>query len=245
MTSLWSAVPRAESTAAFDRANPLARLVAALLISIPSLVWVNRTLALATIVVTLVVTVVASGISRRGLALATSWTLVAGATAGVANALGAPSSAPDRISLGIDMGLRVVAVVLPGLVAFATIDPSDAADAAVFQLHVPVRAAYGVLAAVRQAPALITDWHRQADAERARGIVGHGPIDAVRRWWRRIFGLLVAALRRAQRTAIALDSRGFDQLDRRAAAASPWRWSDTAWVAGGLATALLLVGLTV
>jgi len=244
MTTPWSAVPRAEARAPFDRANPLARLLAALLISIPSLVRVDRTLSLATITVTLVVTVIASGISRRGLALATGWTLVAGATAGVANAIGAPSSAPDRISLGIDMGLRVVAVVLPGLVAFATIDPSDAADAAVFQLHVPVRAAYGVLAAVRQAPALMTDWQRQADAERARGIVARGPVNAARRWWRRILGLLVAALRRAQRTAVALDSRGFDQLDRRAAAASPWRWSDTAWVAGSLAAALLLAHLT-
>lgn len=103
---------------------------------------------------------------------------------------------------------RVLAVALPGLVAALALDPTALADELVVRARVPARAAYGVLAGLRLLPLLGDEWDILARADRARGLSGRGPADRARQFASMTFRLLVAAMRRGARLALAMDTRG-------------------------------------
>lgn len=120
---------------------------------------------------------------------------------------------------GVALGLRVIAVAVPGFLVFATTDPTDLADSLVQQLRLPARFAIGALAALRLLPVLAVEWHMLAMARRARGLdAGGNPVAGVRLFASTVFGLLVAAIRRATRLATAMDARGFDSGAARSSA---------------------------
>ena len=109
------------------------------------------------------------------------------------------------------LSLRLVAVTLPGLVVFATVDPTDLADALVQNLRAPARFAIGALAGFRLMPLLGAEWRMLTLARRARGVdAGGNPVAAVRLFTATTFALLVGAIRRGTRLATAMDARGFD-----------------------------------
>ncbi len=224
------ASPRREATHWFTRSNPLARIGGSALVSLPNLFVLDAVTAGLTLVVSLALLPVL-GLPWRTVGRTLGVVAFVAGSAVVANALAGDGSW-GRAGLA---GLRVAALVLPGVLAFLTIDPVDLADSLVHQLGVPVRFAYGVLAAVRLTPGLAQEWHVLARAERARGLTGRGPGGLVRRWSRRTVALLVSAVRRATRVATALDARGFDSAQRGAAGASPWAGSDTALVVAAAA----------
>ena len=230
MSLAAAATPRNDAAHWFTRTNPLARLAGSIGLSLPNLFVLDAVTAGCTVVSSLALLPV-TGLPYRVVGRTLAVLLLVAGSAAVANALaGAPSPAVAGLA-----GLRVLALVLPGALAFSTLDPVDLADSLVHQLRVPVRFAYGVLAAVRLTPALTEEWQVLARAERARGLVGRGPADLVRQWARRSVALLVAAVRRASRVALALDSRGFDTATRSAAGASAWTPDDTLLVAAGAA----------
>jgi energy-coupling factor transport system permease protein len=113
------------------------------------------------------------------------------------------------IGNGVGLGLRLMAVALPGVVAFATIDPTDLADALIQQAKVPARYAIGALAALRLLPLLADEWRLLMLARRARGIEARGPVSWARLMAGAVFALLVGAIRRGIRLAVAMDARGF------------------------------------
>ena len=102
----------------------------------------------------------------------------------------------------------MLAVALPGLVAAVAMDPTGLADALVVRLRVPARPAYSVLAGLRLLPLLADEWAVLGRASRARGLGGSGIRARARQFASMTFRLLVAALRRGGRLAIALDARG-------------------------------------
>ena len=223
MTLAAAASPRSDATHWFTRSNPVARIGASVLLSLPNLFVLNAVTAGVTLAFAIAVLPVLGLPSRTVVRTLALVTFVAG-SAVIANALaGAGSWSQAGLA-----GLRVTALVLPGVLAFLTIDPVDLADSLVHQLRVPVRFAYGALAAVRLTPGLAQEWQVLARAERARGLAGRGVGGLVRRWARRAVALLVSAVRRATRVAVALDARGFDSVTRSAAGDSAWAWSDTA-----------------
>lgn len=109
------------------------------------------------------------------------------------------------VPAGVSIGLRVVGIALAGIVAIASIDPTDLFDAVVEHLHAPRRFTVGALAAFRLMPLFADEWQTIALARRARGIDG-GRVAGFLPMTR---SLLVAAIRRATRLAIAMDGRGF------------------------------------
>ena len=230
MSLAAAATPRNEASHWFTRSNPLARLGGSVALSFPNLFVLDAVTAGITVAAALALLPV-MGLPWRVVGRTLAVLVLVAGSAALANALaGAPSPAVAGLA-----GLRVLALVLPGALVFATLDPVDLADALVHQLRVPVRFAYGVLAAVRLTPALAEEWLVLARAERARGLVGRGPVDLVRRWTRRSVALLVAAVRRASRVAVALDSRGFDTATRSTAGSSSWVPADTLLVTAGAA----------
>ncbi len=148
------------------------------------------------------------------------------------------------VSLGL--ALRVPAVALPGIVVFATTDPTDLADALVQHAKAPARFAIGALAAFRLMPLLGDEWRMLRLARRARGLdAGRNPVAHLRQFGEMTFAILVGAIRRGTRLATAMDARGFDS-GRPRSIARPQRFTvaDTEMilVAALVAAAALLSG---
>ena len=148
------------------------------------------------------------------------------------------------ISAGLAIGLRVVVIALTTLLVFGPSDPTRMADSLVQQWHAPDRFAYGTLAALRVAPFMAGDWATIGAARRLRGLTPRDPVGRVREAGGRLLVMLVSAIRRAERLALAMDARGFDSGIRR----THFRevragWRD--WVAIGVAAAVAAVALLV
>jgi energy-coupling factor transport system permease protein len=115
------------------------------------------------------------------------------------------------LATALGLALRVIAVSLPGVLVFATTDPTDLADALVQNVRAPRRFAIGALAAFRLVPLLSQEWQLIGMARRARGVdAGRNPVAKLRLFTSTAFGLLVGAIRRGTRLATAMDARGFD-----------------------------------
>jgi len=222
------------------RRHPLAKLGVAAVVAAGLLVSVDLVTASAVLAVELACLPLA-GVGWRFL-VRRAWPLpLAAGGVAVANLV---ASNAHGVAVGA-ISLRLVAIALPGLVAFASTDPVDLADALHQQLRVPARFAYGSLAALRLLPLLSVEWQVIRRARRSRGIdAGRSPLGAARLWSSTVFGLLVAAIRRATRLASAMESRGFDAGGPRTVArrqvlgAADWALLGGSVVAVGGANAL-------
>jgi energy-coupling factor transport system permease protein len=198
---------RADPRGPLVSANPLAKLGAAAIVMLVLFLSVDPVMPLL-LLFAIAVAVRLSGIPSRALLVRSAPLLVAATGAALVNGIfgaGGPS-----LVAAIATGLRLIAIALAGIVAFVTIDPTDLADALVQHLHAPPRFAVGALAAFRLLPLFATEWETIGLARRARGI------DDADRWLTRVssfrertFTLLVAAIRRGVRLALAMDARGF------------------------------------
>jgi energy-coupling factor transport system permease protein len=241
------------------RANPVAKLGAGLLILLALFASLDGVTALI-IGAGLLAVLPASGLSPRVL-LSRAWLVAAVALSiGVFNILfaaqqlGSPVVSVGPVSIGartiadgVGLALRLLAVALAGLLATATSDPSEMADALVAQLRVSPRFAVGVLAALRLLPILAREWQIIGLARRARGIdAGRSPVAAAGLFGGRLMALLVAAIRRGTRMAMAMEARGFGTRPCRTLARTPhMRTSDWLWIAGAALLSAAAIGVSV
>ena len=142
-------------------------------------------------------------------------------------------------------GLRLLALALPAVLVYATTDPTDLADSLVQHVKAPPRFAIGALAAFRLSGALTEEWRLIAMARRARGIdSGRNPVRWVALFFGTAFGLLVSAIRRGTRLALAMDARGFDAgVPRSVARPQPFGRPDWLLILATLALTVLLLTL--
>jgi energy-coupling factor transport system permease protein len=224
------------------RRNPLATLAAAGAVTVAALLAADLLTPLILLGGTLLATPL-SGLGPRRLFLRT-WPLLLGATGiGLSNYLYGDISAGTALALG----LRVAAMALAGILVLGAMDPTELADALVQHLRAPARFAYGALAAVRMLPLLAAEWQTIGLARRARGIeAGWNPLSHARLFGGRVFALLVGAIRRATRLAMAMDARGFDADEPRTyARRSVFSRADAVVVAAGLTLALGATAISV
>jgi energy-coupling factor transport system permease protein len=169
---------------------------------------------------------VGSRLPGRRVALLAMPALVAMVSVAFSNALLSSGGLtdPDSWAAAALPASRVLAVALPGLVAAVAIDPTALADSLVSRLRVPARPAYSVLAGLRLLPLLADEWVVLSRATRARGVGGRGLPSRARQFASMTFRLLVGALRRGGRLAVALDARGL-RADGQRTIARPVRWS--------------------
>jgi energy-coupling factor transport system permease protein len=205
------------------RRNPVAKLAAALVFTVPLLATVDPlTPALALVVELAVLPLFGLGylmLARRAwpllvAALGIVVTMVlfnASRTGTLLVALGPFDVTTGVLTTALGLALRIFAFALPGVLVFATTDPTDLADALVQNAKAPARFAIGALAAFRLVPLLADEWQMLTLARRARGIdAGRNPVAHLRLFGSTAFALLVGALRRGGRLAVAMDARGFD-----------------------------------
>lgn len=130
--------------------------------------------------------------------------------------------------------LRVLAIALPSVVLFVTVDPTDLADGLAQVVHLPARFVLGALAGLRMVGLFLDDWHALELARRARGVADRGRI---RRFVGMAFALLVFSIRRGSKLATAMEARGFGAPVRRTWA-RPSRFGAPEW-------GLLLIGAAI
>ena len=229
---------RPDPRAFLARANPVAKLAAA------GILMAVLFMASGPIIPTLVLAAVLAsapltGLSARDLLSRTWPLLLAAVSVGFLNVLLAPSGAGGAGLLdGLSLGLRLLGVALSGVLAIASTDPTDLADALQQQARLSPRLAVGVLAAVRMLPMLATEWQVLGMARRARGVsAGWSPLAAAQLGFRMLLALLVGCVRRATRLATAMEARGFGAATCRTVA-RPQRMRPADWALLGAAVAL-------
>ncbi|GGN28555.1 energy-coupling factor transport system permease protein [Actinoplanes campanulatus] len=253
-----SVEPIADPAAPLARRNPVAKLGAALLFTLPLILSVDPFTPSAALVVELLV-LPFFGIRMRLLArrlaplllaaggILVTMVLFAGERTGATVA----SLGPFDVTTGVlatagALVLRIFAIALPGIVVFATTDPTDLADALVQNAKAPARFAIGALAAFRLVPLLGQEWRALTLARRARGVdAGRNPLAKLRLFASTAFALLVGALRRGVRLAVAMDARGFDAgVPRTHARVQHFTAPDAVLLAAALLTGLAILTAT-
>lgn len=247
-----------DASAPMARANPVAKLGAALVLLFALFASLDGVTALV-VLAGLTALLPASGLAPATL-LGRAWLVGLGAVSiGLVNVLFAPEQlGPTVVALGplrigsetlvggLGLMCRLLSIALAGILATATSQPTELADALVQQLRVSPRFAFGALAALRLLPLMALEWQTIGIARRARGVeAGRSPIRAVRLFFGQLLALLVGAVRRASRMALAMEARGFGALPCRTVAREQrMRAGDWAWVFGALALGAVAIGVS-
>lgn len=203
--------------------NPVAKLGVSALIAIPLVLTLDVVSAAVALALECVLFLFA-GVGWREFWLRTWPVWIAAPLTGVTIALYGEASGTVyaewfvvRISEGsIELALatffRVLAIALPSVVLFITVDPTDLADGLAQVLRLPARFVLGALAGMRMIGLFIDDWRALELARRARGVADRGRI---RRFLGMAFALLVLSIRRGAKLSTAMEARGFGAAGRR------------------------------
>lgn len=248
-----------DPAAPLARANPVAKLAAAAVLLAALFASLDGVTALV-VVLALLACVPISGLTA-GTLLRRSWLILGLAISiGTFNVLFAATQlgptvveiGPLRIGAetlvnGAGLALRLVGIALVGLLALATSQPTEVADALVQQLRVSPRFAIGAVAALRLLPLLAHEWQLISMARRARGVdAGRNPIAAARLFGGQLLTLLIGAVRRGGRMALAMEARGFGALPTRTVArVARMRAADWALIGASIVLATAAIGLSV
>lgn len=197
--------------------NPVAKVAATVPLSIALLLTLDPVSAGVAIVCELVIfTVIGLGPLLWSARTLPVW--IAAPLTGISMVLyGAPSGqvyvdaglihiTEGSVAIGLATTARVIAIALPAVVLFLTIDPTDLADGLAQTLRLPARFVLGGLAALRLAGTSVDDWRTISLARRARGVADRA---VLRRGIGQAFALLVLSVRRASTLATAMEVRGF------------------------------------
>ncbi len=227
--------------ASLARAHPLAKIAAALVLMFTLFLTLDP-LTPALVLVAESAAVPLIGIAPRALLRRAFPVFAAAIGIGFFNAL-----LSGNVGGGIAIGVRLVGIALAGIVAVASIDPTELADALTEHLHAPARFTIGALAAFRLMPLFADEWDTIALARRARGLDdARGPISRVTGFFAMTQSLLVATIRRGTRLALAMDGRGFADLGYRTLARPrPIVAQDWALIAASFAVAALATAASV
>lgn len=137
--------------------------------------------------------------------------------------------------------LRVLAIALPAVALFATVDPTELADGLAQRVHLPARFVLGALAAIRLVGLMREDWRSLELARRARGVADRG---LVRRFAGSAFALFVLSIRRGSALATAMEARGFGGGTRRTWARDS-RFAGPEWMLLAVGAAVAAVSVVV
>jgi energy-coupling factor transport system permease protein len=114
---------------------------------------------------------------------------------------------------GATMAARLLAILSASAMFVLTTDPSQFVRALIHQARVSPRIAYSVFAAYRFVPLLQVELETIRAAHQMRGGVGGGgPFGQIREIVGYAIPLLASAVRKGERVALAMESRGFGAL---------------------------------
>lgn len=230
---------RVQRTGPIAPRSALAKLIAALLISVPLILTIDVLSASVAVLLEIPLLILA-GLGAREFFTRTAVLWIAAPLSALTIALyGATSGeilaewfvirvSEGSLALAAATAVRVLAIGLPAVVLFVTVDPTDLADDLGQRLRLPARFVLGALAGMRMLGLVVEDWRALSLARRARGV---DDVGRVRRVFGMTFALFVLAIRRASSLATAMEARGFGGDEPRTwARKSRWTGADTALV---------------
>ena len=237
-----------------DGVTPVTKLLLALLLSVPLFASIDITSALAAIVLQLLCLPLTglrlSTVLKRLLPIAifapiagVSMLLYAEPAGCIYWTFGFATISDDSITLAIAVSLRVIALGLPTILLFGGTDPTELADALAQVARLPSRFVLGILAGTRMLGLFLDDWRTMSLARRARGVGDRG---VLRRFFSMAFVLLVFAVRRGSKLALAMEARGFGSgIPRTWSRPSRLHPRDAVAVVGGIAIMALALAAAV
>ncbi|MDQ0728104.1 energy-coupling factor transporter transmembrane protein EcfT [Microbacterium sp. W4I20] len=237
-----------------DGVNPVTKLVLAILLSVPLFASIDVTSAVVAVALQLLC------LPLTGLRLTTvlkrllpivifapiagvSMLLYAEPAGRIYWSFGFATISEGSIVLAIAVSLRVIALGLPTILLFGGTDPTQLADALSQVAKLPSRFVLGILAGTRMLGLFLDDWRTMGLARRARGVGDRG---VLRRFFSMAFVLLVFAVRRGSKLALAMEARGFGSgIPRTWSRPSRLHPRDAVAVLGGLAIMALALAAAV
>lgn len=249
-----SVLAPAATTTVLGRVNPVAKIAATVPVTVAlvlTLDWVSATVALLLEIALLT----AGGLGRVIFSVRCLPVFIAAPLTGFSMLLYGQASgetyfqfwlihvSDGSIAIALATCMRVLAIALPAVVLFITIDPTELADGLGQLVKLPSRFVLGALAALRLVGLFIDDWRSLQLARRARGVADRG---LVRRLLGQAFALLVLSIRRGSKLATAMEARGFGGSTKRSWA-RPSVFGVAEWVvlAAGFAVAAIAVAVAV
>lgn len=232
-------------TGVVARVNPVAKLGVSALIAVPLILTLDPVSAAVALALESVLFLFA-GIGWREFWLRTWPVWLAAPLTGLTIALYGETSgvvyvdwfvlriSEGSLALALATMLRVLAIALPSVVLFVTVDPTDLADGLGQVLRLPARFVLGALAGLRMIGLFLDDWRAMELARRARGVADRG---RVRRFLGMAFALLVLSIRRGAKLATAMEARGFGAPGRRTWARES-RFGAAEWILLGIGAAI-------
>jgi energy-coupling factor transport system permease protein len=201
---------------------------------------VARSLMLALLVL---ITILLARISLKTIWQAMPIILIMGTLLFLVNLLTVPSTSTIEIAgltvgkeafdRGLEYLLRITIMVLASFIFIWTTDIRDLMTGLV-SLGMPYRYAFTIFLALRFLPMVQQEVDAVKAAHAIRGRAFHSPIrHRFRLWQRYMFTVIVNGLRKAENTALAIESRGFGAFPTRTYV------KDFRWTVGGL----VMVGL--
>lgn len=122
----------------------------------------------------------------------------------------------SSIAFGFTIGFRILCFLLYSLLFVATTDPTDFILSLIIQLKLSPKIGFGTLAGYRFVPLLSTEYQSIHDAHKIRGFKEKsGLVSKFKRFKKYAVPLMVSAARKAQRVAIAMDSKCFNAYPKR------------------------------
>lgn len=245
------AAARAVGAHPFERINPVAKLAAALLLALCLILTIDPVSAGTALLLELLI-VPFLGVGWRRFWLRTLPVWIAAPLTGLTILLyGQPSGtvhlewwairvSDGSIELALATLLRVLAIGIPAVVLFITVDATDLADGLAQVWRLPSRFVLGALAAFRLVGLFAEDWRFLELARRARGV---GDSGRIRRLPSQVVALLVLAIRRGSKLATAMEARGFGS-DVPRTWARPSRFGVREWLVVLAGFVIGLVGVT-
>lgn len=232
------------------RTNPVARMAAALILSVAIIVSLDPVSAGVALALELVVFATLR-IPPRLFWTRTAPIWIAGPLAALTIALYGRTDgqiyaefllvrvSDGSLALALATGLRVLAIGLPAVVLLLGVDPTELADGLIQTVRLPARPVVGALAGMRLLTLFRQEWLSIELARRARGVADHGRI---RRFAGQAYALLVMSIRRGSALATAMEARGFGAPGPRTNARVS-RWGTAEWlvIAGGAAIGAIAV----
>ncbi len=239
---------------AIHRVNPVAKMIAAMVIGFSLLLTIDVVSALVALALEAVLLRWA-GLRLREFFVRTAPLWIAVPLTGITTALygvdsgavfwefGFVSVTEGSLDLALAMMLRILAAGIPAIVLFVTTDPTDLADGLAQVLRLPERFVLGGLAGLRLVGLFIDDWRSLSLARRARGV---GDSGRIRRFGGQAFALLVLSVRRATKLATAMEAKGFGSATARTwARPSPFGWPEVALIVIGVAVGAAAIAAAV
>lgn len=218
------------------RRNPTVKVAVLLVVSLGTLVLLDLRPLLALYVLAVGAVLTAARVPPRALALAQVPFVLFGVSLVLVNVVSRPV---DGLVVGTGLALRGLVIGVLTIGFLASTPPRDLMVSLVQHAHLSPRYAYALMAGHRMLAAMPQRWStiRAAHAVRAPLDRRGRPQRGVRDAGRSAFALLVSSIRSAERTALAMETRGLGGPHAR----SVRRPVALGWADAGLAVGVLVV----